>query len=81
MGNKLSDKLREFRREAGISASKLAWMSDLSSTYIYDLEKGRKSPSLEVAWRLAKTLGGLLGRDVWEEFRPEEFRPARKEAQ
>lgn len=75
MGNKLSVRLRELRQEAGISASKLAWLSDLSSTYIYDLEKGRKSPSLEVAGRLAVTLSELLGRDVWEEFRPRKEAP------
>jgi transcriptional regulator with XRE-family HTH domain len=49
--------LRRLRTEKGISQEKLAEISDLHRTYISQLERGLKSPSLSAIFKLALALG------------------------
>lgn len=51
------DALREFRARAGLSQEALALRSDLHPTYVSQVERGLKSPSLRTIRALASTLG------------------------
>jgi transcriptional regulator with XRE-family HTH domain len=53
---RFAETLREARRNAGISQEELAERSDLHRTYISQLERGLKSPSLDVMVAIAKGL-------------------------
>jgi transcriptional regulator with XRE-family HTH domain len=48
--------LRELRKERGISQENLAFESGYHPTYIGQLERGKKSPSLRAIISLAKAL-------------------------
>jgi len=48
--------LRSFRTEKGLSQEDLADQSSLHRTYISQLERGLKSPSLSTIWRLSTAL-------------------------
>lgn len=48
--------LREIRRERGITQEGLAFESGYHTTYIGQLERGQKSPSLRAIMRIAKAL-------------------------
>lgn len=50
-------RLRELRKERGLTQEALAEAADLSGNYISDLELGRKVPSLTILVRLAQALG------------------------
>ncbi len=49
--------LRQVRHEATISQEELAARSGLHRTYVSQLERGQKSPSLAVIAGLARSLG------------------------
>ncbi|GAC1394551.1 MAG: hypothetical protein NVS4B11_21300 [Ktedonobacteraceae bacterium] len=49
--------IRDLRREAGLSQEELAHQCDLHRTYISQLERGLKSPSLTTINTLATILG------------------------
>jgi len=49
--------LRELRTELGLSQEELGFESDYHRTYISQLERGQKNPSLKAIFRLAKALG------------------------
>jgi transcriptional regulator with XRE-family HTH domain len=49
-------RLRELRREHGLTQEALAESADLSGNYISDLELGLKVPSLSVMVRLSQAL-------------------------
>ena len=48
--------LREFRKERGLTQEELAFQSGYHPTYIGQLERGRKSPSLRAIMRLSSAL-------------------------
>jgi transcriptional regulator with XRE-family HTH domain len=48
--------IRQRRHELAISQEELAEKSDLHRTYISDIERGSRNPSLESIERLAKAL-------------------------
>jgi len=48
--------LRELRTERGLSQEKLGFESDYHRTYISQLERGQKNPSLKAIFRLAEAL-------------------------
>ncbi|HEX8617064.1 MAG TPA: helix-turn-helix transcriptional regulator [Thermoanaerobaculia bacterium] len=50
-------RLREIRKEHGLTQEALAEFADLSGNYISDLELGRKVPSLTIIVRLSQALG------------------------
>jgi HTH-type transcriptional regulator, cell division transcriptional repressor len=49
-------RLRELRKERGLTQEALAESADLSGNYISDLELGRKVPSLTILVRLSQAL-------------------------
>lgn len=49
--------IRRLRHERNISQEKLALESDLHRTYISQLERGLKSPSLKTIYKVSKVLG------------------------
>lgn len=55
--------LRELRKARGISQEELAFRSGYHFTYIGQLERGKKSPSLRAITRLAAALG-TRGSDI-----------------
>jgi transcriptional regulator with XRE-family HTH domain len=58
--------LREARLAAGLTQEELSFAAGLDRTYISQLENDRKSPTVDVLFRLADALGvpasGLLAR-------------------
>ena len=55
-GRRFAESLRETRRRAKISQEELAERAGLHRTYISQLERGLKSPSLDVIVALARGL-------------------------
>lgn len=53
-------RLREVRREKGISQEKLADLAGLHRTYVSSVERGERNISLANVERLAKALGVTL---------------------
>ncbi len=49
--------LRELRAERGLSQEELGFESNYHRTYISQLERGQKNPSLKAIFRLAEALG------------------------
>ncbi len=49
--------LRELRTERGLSQEELGFESNYHRTYISQLERGQKNPSLKAIFRLARVLG------------------------
>lgn len=54
---KFGDKLREIRKEKGLSQEKLAFKCGLHRTYISDIERGSRNVSLKNIEKIAKALG------------------------
>jgi len=53
-------RLRELREERGLTRSKLAKEVGVHWTYIWQLEAGKRQPSLRLARKLAETFGVSL---------------------
>jgi len=51
------NRVRELRTAAGLRQEDLARRVSVSRQTIISIENGRYSPSLELAWRLSRTLG------------------------
>jgi transcriptional regulator with XRE-family HTH domain len=51
------EELRKAREKAGLSQEKLGFESGYHPTYISQLERGLKSPTLKAIFSLAKALG------------------------
>ncbi len=49
--------LQKLRTERGLSQEELGFESDYHRTYISQLERGQKNPSLKAIFRLARVLG------------------------
>jgi len=49
--------IRRVREERGISQEELGFRADLHRTYVSQLERGLKSPSLRAILRIARGLG------------------------
>lgn len=60
---RFGDTIRTERKARRFSQEKLALESELSLTYVGELERGEKMPSLDVVLRLAKALG-MTGADL-----------------
>lgn len=48
--------LRQVREEKGLTQEKLAELADVDRTYIYRLETGKRSPSLDIVFRISDGL-------------------------
>ena len=56
--------LRQVRLSRGLSQEKLGLITNLDRTYISGIERGRRNPTLQIIWILARAVGerpsGLL---------------------
>ncbi|MEO0870607.1 MAG: helix-turn-helix transcriptional regulator [Pseudomonadota bacterium] len=59
--NRLAQNLRRLRQVRNWSQEELAHQTDIHRTYVSDLERARRNPSIEVIERLAKGLNVKLG--------------------
>lgn len=55
--NLLGDQLRKAREERGFSQEELAFRAGLHRTYIGLLERGKRSPTVDVLFRVCDALG------------------------
>jgi len=53
---RFGDAVRRRRRELGVSQERLAERAQLHRTYISDVERGNRNPSLESITRIARAL-------------------------
>ena len=53
----LGDVLRKAREDAGMTQEKLSFEAELDRTYISHLENDKKSPTVDVLFRIADALG------------------------
>ena len=53
----MKNRVRELRTAAGLRQEDLAELVAVSRQTIISIEGGRYNPSLELAWRLSRTLG------------------------
>lgn len=54
---KVGNKIRKLRTEAGLSQEKLGEITGLDRTYISGIERGVRNPSIKNIEKLAKALG------------------------
>jgi len=54
---KFGNRLRELRKQKGLSQEDLAFKSGLHRTYISDIERGSRNLSLQNIVKIAKALG------------------------
>lgn len=59
---RLARNLRRLRQEKGWSQEAFAFEAGVHRTYVSDLERGSRNPTLTVVEKLAKALGVKLGR-------------------
>lgn len=53
----LGKNVRRFRLEAGLSQEQLAFEADMKRSYVSDLERGARNPTVKALGRLAAALG------------------------
>ena len=53
----LGDKLRAAREAVGLTQERLAFKAGVHRTYVSLLERGIKSPTIDVFFRICKSLG------------------------
>ncbi|NPV89897.1 MAG: helix-turn-helix transcriptional regulator [Firmicutes bacterium] len=58
--NKLGSRIREERKRARLTQEQLAEMAGCNESYIGQIERGEKNPSLEVLVNIANALGVTL---------------------
>lgn len=58
---KFGKRVRKARLNQDLSQEELAHEADSNRTYISDVERGRRNPSIEVVERIAKALGVSMG--------------------
>lgn len=61
---RLVENLRKFRLEKGWSQEEFAHQANIHRTYISDLERAARNPSIEIIERLAETLEVRAGQLV-----------------
>lgn len=54
---RLGRNLRQLRQEKGLSQEAFAFEAKLHRTYVSDLERGARNPTITVVEKLAKALG------------------------
>lgn len=58
---KFGKRVRKARKVIGLSQEALAHEADSNRTYISDVERGQRNPSIEVVERIAKALNVSMG--------------------
>ena len=66
----IGERIRIFRKRAGLSQEKLAELADVHNTYIGQLERGDKNASLETIETITRALG-ISFETLFEEIIPE----------
>ncbi|ERT60773.1 helix-turn-helix transcriptional regulator [Megasphaera vaginalis (ex Srinivasan et al. 2021)] len=56
----MKNKLKEFRKEKGMSQTTLAYETGVSQRYIAFIEDGYRTPSLRLALKISKVLGSTI---------------------
>jgi len=56
----LGERIRELRKKKGLSQLRLAYRAEISKTYLSDLERGKRNPSIGLLLRIAEALGVSL---------------------
>lgn len=64
LGHMLGDELKKAREAAGLTQEQLAFKAGVHRTYVSLLERDRKSPTLDVLFRICKALGVPASRIV-----------------
>ncbi len=59
-------KIKELRKQKGLSQEKLANLADIDRTYLPTIEKGERNVSIEVVEKLAKALEVQI-KDLFDE--------------
>ncbi len=59
--HRLARNLRRLRQEKGLSQEGFAFEAEIHRTYISDLERGARNPTITVVEKLAKTLKVKVG--------------------
>lgn len=67
---KIGQRIRELRKELGISQEALAYKAEVDRTYVTDVENGRRNVSVEILERLIKALDV----SITEFFNAKEFK-------
>jgi transcriptional regulator with XRE-family HTH domain len=49
-------RVRQIRKDKGVSQEKLAELAELDRTYISDIENGKRNVSIETVYKIAKAL-------------------------
>ncbi len=70
----VANRIKDLRNQKGLSQNALANLAGVSPTYIYQLERGEKSPTVEYLYYICSALGITL-----EEFFREESTPKQKD--
>lgn len=63
---RLGLKIKELRKQKGLSQEKLANLADIDRTYLPTIEKGERNVSIEVVEKLAKALD-IKVKDLFDE--------------
>jgi transcriptional regulator with XRE-family HTH domain len=48
--------VREYRTRRGLSQEQLGFEADLHRTFVSDIERGARNPTVRTVWRLARAL-------------------------
>jgi putative transcriptional regulator len=59
-------KITKYRKELGLTQQELADLVDVTRQTIISLEQGRYNPSLQLAYKIAKTLNKKHVEDIFE---------------
>lgn len=54
------NKVRQIRKDKGVSQEKLAELAELDRTYISDIENGKRNVSIETMFKIANALQSPL---------------------
>jgi len=63
---KLGIRIKELRKQKGLSQEKLANLAEIDRTYLPTIEKGERNVSIEIIERLAKALDIKI-KDLFDE--------------
>ena len=67
---KIGQRIKELRKQLGLSQESLAYKSEVDRTYVTDVENGRRNVSIEILEKLIKSLDV----SVTEFFNAKEFK-------
>ncbi|MFD2334370.1 helix-turn-helix domain-containing protein [Cohnella sp. GCM10020058] len=69
IGQIIGDRIRNYRKRRGISQEKLAGLAEFSVSFIGEVERAEKSPSLENLNKICKALG-ITVQELFEQAQP-----------